>query len=254
MSKMRSDCVFNKLTPEQADTLEGWLFEENLSYQDALERAQKEFGIGGSLTGLRRFYGRLAKERGRESLTEAMSLCVEAAALGDNAILRAGLLTLANQCAIQFMVESPREIKQITALLRALTSAQAQELKRVKSRSEEDRISEGDQELALRRLIGQRQGVLFEEIRQKNGEEHEVREKLREEAEQEMEHEAPQAGMPAKAAKKAGDETGARANAASPRPSAPEAERGAEVLGFIPTLEKESVSGDGPPVAPLKAA
>ena len=98
MSKMRSDCVFSKLTPEQAELLESWLFEENLSYKDALERAQKEFGIGGSLTGLRRFYGRLAKERGRESLTEAMSMCVEAAALGDNATLRAGLLTMQPIC------------------------------------------------------------------------------------------------------------------------------------------------------------
>ena len=137
MSKMRSDCVFSKLTLEQVETLEGWLFEENLNYKEALERAQKEFGIGGSLTGLRRFYGRLAKERGRESLTEAMSACVEAAALGDNATLRAGLLTMANACAVQFMTESPKDIRQFTALLRALTSAQGQEMKWIKFERED---------------------------------------------------------------------------------------------------------------------
>jgi hypothetical protein len=239
MSKMRSDCVFSKLTPEQADLLEGWLFEENMSYKDALERAQKEFGIGGSLTGLRRFYGRLAKERGRESLTEGMSMCVEAAALGDNAVLRAGLLTMANMCAVQFMTESPRDIKTITALLRALTSAQAQELKRVKSQSEDDRIREGDKELALRRLVQQRGRVLFEEIRQRNAEENEEREKMNEEKE-------------AREAAKEG--TDMRVNATSPRPSPPKAERGSEVAGFIPALENSRVSSGGPPVAPLKAA
>ena len=246
MSKMRSDCVFSKLTPEQADMLEGWLFEENLSYKDALERAQKEFGIGGSLTGLRRFYGHLAKERGRESLTEAMSACVEAAALGDNATLRAGLLTMANMCAVQFMTESPRDIKQITALLRALTSAQAQELKRVKSQSEEDRIREGDKELALRRLVQQRGRVLFEEIRQRNAEENEEREKLREEGE---------AREAAKVTKGAGDMgPDSKVDATSPRPSPPKAERAQKVVGFIPTSENGSVRDDRPPVAPLKAA
>src|ERR1700749_1786598 len=153
MSKLRSDCVFSKLTPEQVDRLEGWLFEENMSYKDAFERAQQEFGVGGSLTGLRRFYGHLAKERRREDLTDTMSACVEAAALGDNATLRAGLLAMANMCAVRFMTESPRDIKTITALLRALTSAQGQELRRVKAQKEAARIEDGDPELPLRRLV-----------------------------------------------------------------------------------------------------
>src|ERR1700722_9701341 len=244
MSKMRSDCVFSKLTPEQAETLEGWLFEENMSYKEALERAQKEFGIGGSLTGLRRFYGRLSKERGRESLTDAMSMCVEAAALGDNGTLRAGLLTMANMCAVQFFTESPRDIKQITSLLRALTSAQAQEMKRVKSQSEEDRIREGDRELALRRLVQQRGRVLFEEIRQRNAEENEEREKLREREEEE-------AREVAKGAKEEEGKADVGINATSPPQTA---ERGVEVVGFIPTVENGPVSGERPPVAPLKAA
>ena len=252
MSKMRSDCVFSKLTPEQAETLEGWLFEENLSYKEALERAQKEFGIGGSLTGLRRFYGRLAKERGRESLTAAMSMCVEAAALGDNATLRAGLLTMANMCAVQFMTESPRDIKQITALLRALTSAQAQELKRVKSQSDEDRIREGDRELALRRLVQQRGRVLFEEIRQRNVEEHEAREKLREEAERE----SREADL--KSGKRLSEDGMKPARIiAPPLPasrSPPEAERAPEVVDFIPMRKNGLVSSGRPPVAPPKAA
>jgi len=41
MSKLRSDSKWNELTAEQRDTLEGWLFEENVSYREALERLQK---------------------------------------------------------------------------------------------------------------------------------------------------------------------------------------------------------------------
>ena len=43
MSKLRSDSAWSKLTAEQRETLEGWLFEENIGYKEALERAQKEF-------------------------------------------------------------------------------------------------------------------------------------------------------------------------------------------------------------------
>jgi hypothetical protein len=51
MNKLRSESVFSQLTPEQVETLEGWLFEENLSYKEALERVQNEFRVEASLRG-----------------------------------------------------------------------------------------------------------------------------------------------------------------------------------------------------------
>jgi hypothetical protein len=244
MSKMRSDCVFSKLTPEQADTLEGWLFEENLSYKDALERAQKEFGIGGSLTGLRRFYGRLFKERGRESLTEAMSMCVEAAALGHDEVLRAGLLTMANACAVQYLMQPPKDIKEFTAMLRAMTSAQSQEMKWIKFEREEG--------------CNWRSRMRDEARKSKQEEEN-----LQSVAVNEERSEEKEAGDAAKATtEKVASKTDLRVNATSPRPSPPQtAERVREVAVSISTPENGSVLGDGAErasgaavVVPLKAA
>jgi hypothetical protein len=45
MRKMRDDSTWNRLTPEQRETLESWLFDENLGYAKTLERVQKEFGV-----------------------------------------------------------------------------------------------------------------------------------------------------------------------------------------------------------------
>src|SRR5579863_1696062 len=124
MSKLRSDSVFSQLTPEQTDTLEGWLFEEGISYKEALERVQKEFNLTTSLSGLRRFYQRLAGERSRESLTDTITVCVEAMGAAEPGVLAGGFLTLALKCAVELMAKSPG-IRELTALMRVMTSAQA---------------------------------------------------------------------------------------------------------------------------------
>src|SRR5580698_9461278 len=96
MNKLRTDSVFSQLTPEQVETLEGWLFEENLGYKEALERVRQEFNVTGSLSGLRRFYRRLTMERTREELTEMASVCADALATAKtDGTMQAGLLTLA---------------------------------------------------------------------------------------------------------------------------------------------------------------
>ena len=74
MNKLRSDSTFCQLTPQQADTLEGWLFEERLSYPKVVERLKTEFGLETSLTGVRRFYKRLDVERSAQSLMDAAEM------------------------------------------------------------------------------------------------------------------------------------------------------------------------------------
>lgn len=131
MNKLRSDSVFCQLTQEQIEKLEEWLFEERLSYTETLERLQKEFGVTGSKSGLARFYARLAKERSHANLVEVVGACMDATGLVKMpGTLQAGLLTLANKCAVEFLIESPGKVKEFTALLRAVTSAQGQEIKR----------------------------------------------------------------------------------------------------------------------------
>ncbi len=141
MNKLRTDSVFSQLTPEQVETLEGWLFEENLGYKEALERVQKEFNVAGSLSGLRRFYRRLAMERSREDRVEMASVCADALNTAKmDGTLQAGLLTLGYKCAMELLVQSPEKVREFTALLRALTSAQALEMKRMEFQREEERI------------------------------------------------------------------------------------------------------------------
>jgi hypothetical protein len=141
MNKLRNDSVFSQLSPEQVETLEGWLFEENLGYKEALERVEKEFQVKGSLSGLRRFYRRLAMERSREDLVEMAELCTDALkTMKADGTLQAGLLTLGYKCAMELLVQSPGRVREFTALLRALTSAQALEMKRIDFQREEERI------------------------------------------------------------------------------------------------------------------
>jgi hypothetical protein len=85
------------------------------------------------------------------------------------------LLALAYQCAVQFRVESPGKVREFTALLRAITSAQALEMKRVEFQRAEDKLrkEEFEKEQEEKRRLG---------LLRKNRERREAREKLREEA------------------------------------------------------------------------
>jgi hypothetical protein len=166
MNKLRTDAVFSQLTPEQVETLEGWLFEENLGYKEALERVEKEFNVKGSLSGLRRFYRRLARERSREDLVEMASVCADALATAKtDGTLQAGLLTLGYKCAMELLVQSPERVREFTALLRALTSAQALEMKRIEFQREEDRIKRCALEHE-RKEAEQREGARLREERE----------------------------------------------------------------------------------------
>src|SRR5689334_16223996 len=63
MRKLRPDSTWNRLTPGQKQTLEGWLFDENIRYREALTRVLAQFGIKTSMRSLAEYYNRLARER-----------------------------------------------------------------------------------------------------------------------------------------------------------------------------------------------
>ena len=58
MKKTRSDSVWGKLAPEQRAQLDQWYFQENLSYREMLERAQKDFEVTASLQSLAAYFQR----------------------------------------------------------------------------------------------------------------------------------------------------------------------------------------------------
>jgi hypothetical protein len=202
MNKLRSDSAFCQLTPEQTEALEGWLFEERLSYPKVLEKLKAEFGLDTSLTAIRRFYKRLEMERSRESLMDVveMSGAVREALKAGN--LKPGMLVLANKCAFELMMQ-PREdwcVRELTALLRAITCAEAGARKQAEFEREQERL----------RVIKV---------------DREWRELARRAEREEEEEEVLQEQAAAEVAKKADNELNADVDATSPRPSPPKAER-----------------------------
>ncbi len=143
--KLRSDSVFAQLTAEQIEMLEDWLFEEKLSYKEVIEKLQQEFGVKTSQTALGRFYRRLAEKRTQEWRIETIAQCLEtlATAKGDGT-LQAGLFAMANMHAMRLMTEEKPSFREITAWLRAMTSAGAFEMKRVEvyESKEKERLAE----------------------------------------------------------------------------------------------------------------
>jgi hypothetical protein len=133
-TKLRNDSTFAQLTSEQTELLEDWLFEEKLGYQEVIAKMQQEFGIKTSQTALGRFFRRLANERAEEERLETIAAGWEKLAVPNDGTLLSGLLALADQRAVGLLVEPPKSIREFTALLRALTSAHAQEMKWIEFR------------------------------------------------------------------------------------------------------------------------
>jgi hypothetical protein len=49
---MRDDSTWNRLTAEQREKLESWLFDGNLGYVETLARVQKDFGVEATISSL----------------------------------------------------------------------------------------------------------------------------------------------------------------------------------------------------------
>jgi hypothetical protein len=69
--RMRVDSTFSRLTAEQRDKLDEWLFEERITYAEILPRIAKEFGITASRSALGRYCLVRQEERAMEDLAGA---------------------------------------------------------------------------------------------------------------------------------------------------------------------------------------
>ncbi len=140
MSKLRSDAKWNELTDEQRDTLSGWLFEENLGYCEALERAQNAFGFSASLASLGRFYQRLAKERLEAELAEAQATAqeLEQSPL-DWEEVESGAMRLVANRLVQLAVAKPEQVKEMATLARVLIANEKVKMQRRQLELEEER-------------------------------------------------------------------------------------------------------------------
>ncbi len=147
MSKLRSDSAWAVLLPEQRETLEEWLFEENLGYKEALERARTEFGITASLAGLADYYRWLAQERMQRELLDVKRVAGEIDEAGtDLDELGAAAMTLVAKRMLQLAVTSPGKVKELVSLGRLLVANDAQDIKRRWLELEEEKVADAVRE------------------------------------------------------------------------------------------------------------
>src|ERR1700679_1623331 len=85
MDKAKSNASWNALSPEQQQTLDKWLFEENLSYTEILPKAQTEPGFPGALSSLKRYYQRRKQEKKVEEIKELTEYVAEVSGAGADA-------------------------------------------------------------------------------------------------------------------------------------------------------------------------
>ena len=93
-------------------------FEDNLGYDEALARAQKEFGITGSKMSLARFYQQLAEERMRENeFLDLKEIAGEIKGTEANwETLGCAAMALITKRMVQLAVTSPHKVKELTSL------------------------------------------------------------------------------------------------------------------------------------------
>jgi hypothetical protein len=141
MAKTRAHASWNGLSPQQRQTLEEWLFEDGLSYNEALKRAKRELGYKGERSSLRRFYEERNRERMLLGFAEAGKTLatVEGTPVSLEALRETGM-KVAAQIFFKLVTERPEQMKDWLPLARLLANGEKnQAWRRVKDEENEIR-------------------------------------------------------------------------------------------------------------------
>ncbi len=131
MRKPRDDSTWGQLTPEQRETLEGWLFDENLGYAKTLERVRQEFGLAATTASLGRYYRRRARERQVAELVEAQATARELNDLPvDVASLREAAVKLVGKAVLKLAGEKPAGLEHLVAFTKLLLESEGNDIRR----------------------------------------------------------------------------------------------------------------------------
>ena len=131
MRKLRNDSSWNRLTYEQRDTLESWLFDENLGYAKIVARAQKEFGLQFTIASLSRYYRRRARERQNVELDQAQRTADQLNALPVSvASLRQAAIKLAGTAILKLAAEKPGQPQLWVPLTNLLLESERNDIRR----------------------------------------------------------------------------------------------------------------------------
>ena len=130
IKKLRSDAIWNRLTPEQREKIEHWLFEENLSYRETHERAQKELGLTCSPSTIRWIYKRGMKLRGVADLADAQATAEDLdVAVADVETLRSSNMKLI-LTRLQEKALERADVREVAALGRVMLHGEECEIQR----------------------------------------------------------------------------------------------------------------------------
>jgi hypothetical protein len=121
MDKLRSDSRWGRLNKAQLNRLDTWLFDEGLTYEEVLKKAQAELGITASLSSLKRYRARAAQQQLLYQLTDgtAIARCPKRAD-GARRYSHAMASRLAGMKALDMSLGGPGQEKNLVALMRQL--------------------------------------------------------------------------------------------------------------------------------------
>jgi hypothetical protein len=153
MSKLRSDSTWSHLTPEQRETLETWLFDENLSYAETVERVRREFGLQATISSVGLFRRRRAAERQTEDLADAHAAAHALNNLPGNVTgLREALVKLAAKTAFNLATDKPDDLQPAVPLIKLLLASEAIEIRHSRLKLAQTRFEHHAATAALQEL------------------------------------------------------------------------------------------------------
>ncbi len=153
MSKMRNDSTWNQLTPEQRETLETWLFDENLGYAETVERVRREFGLQATTSSVGRFRRRRAAEHQAEDFADAQAAAIDLNDLHLNLTsLREALVKLAAKTAFSLVTEKPDALRPAVPLIKLLFASEAIGIRRSRLRLAQTRFGHDATAASLKEL------------------------------------------------------------------------------------------------------
>ena len=139
MSKPRKDSALGALSDDQRETLDGWLFEERVSYSDARERLEKEFGVKASVPGLGRYYQTTATERACKEMPGVKKIVEEFGREEISGDYVKTVKALVVKRLVQIAIEKPEKVRLLSTLARAFVAQESAEIRRGWLRLAEDR-------------------------------------------------------------------------------------------------------------------
>ncbi len=145
MRKLRSDALWHRLTPDQQNQVQHWLFVEHLGYAQTHERIQKVLGIACALSTIGPMYHYLKELRSQEReamLQKLTEVITEPGA--DLAGIRTDSLAVVTKRLMKRAWERDNT-KEIVALGRLMVRSEAREIahERVELARESLRLREG---------------------------------------------------------------------------------------------------------------